>query len=63
MSGEGRACPICEVDEVGRYRMLLRLCENMCRVGENMVETEGIISNQVQEQTLSTLRHTLIFRK
>ena len=35
----------------------------MCREGEEMVDTEGTISNQVQEQTLSTWRHTLIFRK
>ena len=56
MSEEGRACPIFKVDEVCRCRMV-------CREGEEMVDTEGTITNQVQEQTLGTWRHTLIFRK
>ena len=36
---------------------------SICREEEEMVETEGTISNQVQEQILSTWRHTLIFRE
>ena len=35
----------------------------MYREEKEMVDTEATISNQVQEQTLSTWRHTLVIRK
>jgi hypothetical protein len=62
--GEGRACPIYEVDEVCRSRCrMMCVYVSICREGEEMVETEGTISNQVRKQILSTWRNTLIFRK